>query len=158
MSLLFLGVDPALCRTGYALVGVKKRIPYLVDKGLITTDSRKHLSQRLLKIHTSINNVIKKYNPRGIVLEKIYSHPRHPLTSTILGEVRGIILLLASQNKINIYEYPITHIKKALTGRGSASKYQIKRMVEFFMKEEIGPQDIIDAIALVLTHLHSLRE
>lgn len=156
--MLFLGVDPALTSTGYALIDFNNngRI-HLVDKGVLTTSNSQKLSQRLSKIHKSMDALIKKAKPDAMILEKLYSHWRHPTTACLLGHARGVIILCGSQNSIAMFEYPTTHIKKSVTGRGNASNLQVKKMVEFFLGERIDSEHIVYASALVLAHINTIK-
>jgi len=60
--------------------------------------------------------------------------------------------------KLKIVEFASTQVKKAITSRGSASKDQVKRMVEYLSGvNNIGSQHLADALALVITYLHTQR-
>jgi crossover junction endodeoxyribonuclease RuvC len=76
-----------------------------------------------------------------------------------LGHVRGVICLLSSQAKLDFFEYSPTRIRKAILGRGNASKQQIKGMMEniFKLKEDSLLLDTSDALAMAVAHAHILR-
>jgi crossover junction endodeoxyribonuclease RuvC len=70
----------------------------------------------------------------------------------VLGHARGVILLAAQQAALTIHEYPPAAIKKAVTGRGSASKEQVQFMVGRLLRLKQPPQpaDAADGVAAAL--------
>jgi len=156
--MIILGVDPGLDTTGIAIVEGNKnkfKIKYLEE---IKTKRKEVLGERLKNIFISLEKIIKEYQPSLLVLEKLYSHYKHPLTSSLLGHARGVIVCLATLWKLKIVEFASTQVKKAITSRGSASKDQVKRMVEYLSGvNNIGSQHLADALALVITYLHTQR-
>ncbi len=153
-----LGIDPGLNITGYGLIEVSIKV-VLIEAGVIKTSSALNLSQRLNKIHKGLASLIKEHKPNCMVLEKLYTHYRHPVTATLLGHARGVISLLAAQFKLDFFEYPPKRIRQAILGNGNASKLQVQRMVESFfkLKENSLGLDISDALALALAHAQFLK-
>jgi len=152
-----IGIDPGLAITGYGLIGVKSPDDIkLIEAGVIRTKVRQHISGRVLKIFRCLNDVINEFKPQVLVLEKLYSHYRHPTTSILMAHARGTICLLCGLNNIKLVSYPSTRIKKAITGAGHASKVQIQRMVSevFHLKKIPEPVDITDALALALSFVY----
>ncbi len=154
-----LAADPALSTSGFALVEFDEENKKLSLKeiGLIKTTPKVSLPERLKKIYDEFEKIIKKYKPQILLLEKFYTHLRHPYTIAVLSEVKGVLILLASQNHMEVLELPSTYVKKALTGKGNVKKYQIKKMIEFFVKEKIYSQHISDALALTFAYLNIKR-
>ena len=151
-----LGVDPALGVTGYGIVEAQARGVFLIEAGVITTRPKNETGARLQKIYSCINRLIKDTGPEVIVLEKIFSHYRHPTTSFILGQARGVICLSAAINDIALVEYAATRVKKAVVGEGLASKMQVQRMIaQIFVLEKIPKYtDVTDALALAVAHYY----
>jgi crossover junction endodeoxyribonuclease RuvC len=73
-------------------------------------------------------------------------------TTVVLGHARGVILLAAQQAALTIHEYPPSEIKKAITGRGGATKEQVQFMVARLLKLKQAPQpaDAADGVAAAL--------
>jgi crossover junction endodeoxyribonuclease RuvC len=71
-----------------------------------------------------------------------------------VGHARGVILLLAGQNDVDVFEYAPAQIKMALTGHGAAEKFQMQTMVQRLLKlkEMPYPDDAADAVAVALCH------
>ena len=157
--MIILGVDPALSVTGYGVIDVKKDGISLIEAGVITTQARDPLPQRLDKIHRAINKLILDTKPQVLVLEKVYSHYRHPVTAFLLGQARGVICLSSAMAKIPLVEYAATRVKKAIVGKGLAAKSQVQRMVANTLDLKDLPKytDVTDALALAIAHSYIAR-
>ena len=152
-----LGVDPGLNITGYGVITVdKSRHLKLKEAGVIRTKSRDGISARLKNIFKNLLDVINEYKPEVLVLEKLYSHYKHPVTSILMGHARGVVCLAAGISGIRLVNYPSTRIKKAVTGRGRASKLQIQGMIQELLKLKKKPEplDVSDALACALTYVN----
>jgi crossover junction endodeoxyribonuclease RuvC len=154
-----LGIDPGLNITGYGLIEVKSKAINLVEAGIIKTSSRENLSHRLNKIYNGLNSLIKEQKPDCMVLEKLYTHYRHPTTASLLGHARGVISLLATQFQLDFFEYPPRRVGKAILGSGRASKFQVQRMMEnsFKLKPNSLTADISDALSLAVAHAQFMK-
>ena len=152
-----LGIDPGLIRTGYGLIEAEN--PHkmkLIEAGVISTESNDKISIRVTDIFKNISDVIKEHKPSVLVLEKIYSHYRHPATAILMGHARGIVCLASGLNGVKLVNYPSTRIKKAITGNGQASKKQIQRSVSTLLglKTLPEPVDISDALAMAISYVY----
>jgi crossover junction endodeoxyribonuclease RuvC len=154
-----LGIDPALKITGYGIIDWQNNALSLVGAGCVITRYNQTLPKRLDKIYQAILELIQKYRPEVMVLEKIYVHYHHPTTAYLLGQARGIICLVCAQANIPLIEYAATQVKKAIVGRGQASKLQIQRMVIATLKLKNVPKylDITDALALAIAYSYFSR-
>lgn len=149
-----LGIDPALSVTGYGIIDIKKNKPFLLEAGIIQTSSSQQIARRLEKIYLGIARLIAQTSPEVMVLEKLYAHYRHPTTAYLLGQARGVICLASARVNIPLVEYAATRVKKAVTGEGLASKYQIQRLVADILNLKTVPKysDVTDALALAIAH------
>ncbi|MDD5255027.1 MAG: crossover junction endodeoxyribonuclease RuvC [Candidatus Omnitrophica bacterium] len=154
-----LGVDPALTVTGYGVIDAEGKNLALLEAGIIKTSPRQPIHLRLGKIHQAVLRLISDTKPEVMVLEKLYAHSRHPTTAFILGQARGVICLTCAQQGIPLVEYGATRVKKAITGRGLASKHQIQRMVTGVLSLGKVPSytDVTDALALAIAHSYIMR-
>ena len=154
-----LGVDPALTITGYGVIDVSGRSLRLLEAGIIKTSAAQLLSQRLSKIFRGITDLISETKPDVMVLEKLFAHYHHPTTSYLLGHARGVIYLAAAEAGVPVVEYAATRIKKAIVGKGLASKYQVQRMVANLINLKKLPEylDVTDALALAIAHSNIIR-
>jgi crossover junction endodeoxyribonuclease RuvC len=154
-----LGVDPALSVTGYGIISFEKNRFTLLEAGVIKTLAQQTLTERLRAIHAAMDQLLSETKPSVMVLEKLYAHHRHPVTAYLLGHARGTICLACAQHKIPLVEYAATRVKKAIVGKGQASKLQVQRMVDSLLKlkHETRSLDVSDALALAITHSYILK-
>ena len=155
--MIILGIDPGLLVTGYGVIEAGRTFrPKLKEAGVIRTSPSVPISSRLSKIYKNISEIIKEYSPEVLVLEKLYSHYKHPVTSILMGHARGVICLAAGVFGIKLASYPSTRIKKAVTGHGQASKLQIQGMIQknLNLKTRPEPVDVTDALACALTYVN----
>jgi crossover junction endodeoxyribonuclease RuvC len=155
--MIILGVDPGILVTGYGIIDADRsgRIK-IKEAGVIKTKSTSNISKRLEKIYRNIKELIEEYSPEVIVIEKLYSHYKHPVTSILMGHARGVVCLAAGMFSIKLVSFPSTKIKKAVTGKGHASKLQVQGMIQGILglKERPNPVDISDALACALTYVN----
>jgi len=152
--MIILGVDPALSVTGFGAIKTTDVKLGLLEAGIISTSCKYPTAQRLDKIYQAMVKLIEDIKPDCLVLEKIFSHYKHPATAFVLGQARGVICLAAQAKNILLVEYAATRVKKAIVGNGLASKSQVQRMVAqvLNLKELPQPLDVSDALGLAIAH------
>lgn len=151
-----LGIDPGLQITGYGVIDSKKGSFKLIEAGVLTTPSKEKVEKRLNSIHSSLIDIVKEHKPKVLILEKLYSHYRHPTTAILMGHARGVICFTAGECNIPVVSYPAKRVRQAITGSGNASKFQIQRVVANLlkMKDPIKYTDVADALALAIGHAY----
>ena len=145
-----LGIDPGLGTTGYGIIdGNDFKI---IEAGIIRTKSGAPVQERIKKIFDEISGIIEEYQPGVLVLEKIYSHSKHPATAILMGHARAMACLVCGKFGVELVNYPSTRIKKAVTGNGHASKQQIQRTIAMLCRlpKPPEPPDVADALAVAL--------
>lgn len=154
-----LGIDPGLNITGYGIIEDKDSKPKLIEAGVIRTSSGKPIKDRLRRIYDGLSELIEEYKPDVLVLEKVYSHYKHPVTAILMGHARGVVCLLCGVYDIELVNYASTHLKSSIVGRGRASKAQVAGMVKTLLglKKIPEPEDVTDALALALSHLQAAK-
>lgn len=153
-----LGIDPGLNITGYGLILIKNKKPTLIKYGYIKTNSKNSLSQRLDKIYTSLNEIIKEYKPDHVAIEDIF-YAENVKTAIIMGHARGAAIVAATQNECLVAEYTAREVKMSVVGNGAAAKNQVNFMVSNILqvKEKITPDDASDALAVALCKWNRLK-
>jgi crossover junction endodeoxyribonuclease RuvC len=70
--------------------------------------------------------------------------------------VRGVILLVAEKNKLEVNEYSPRLIKQTVVGYGNAEKHQVQEMVRLLLHLPKAPEphDAADALAIAICHFH----
>ncbi len=153
-----LGIDPGLGTTGYGII--EERTFKLVEAGTIKTLANTPIQARLKKIFDSLADIIREYEPGVLVLEKIYSHYKHPTTAILMAHARAAACLVSGVAEIRLVNYPSTKIKKTITGNGHASKEQVQRMVQSILKLKDPPEpvDVSDALAMAISYCYMNRK
>jgi crossover junction endodeoxyribonuclease RuvC len=146
-----LGLDPGTAVTGYGVV--QSDGPSLVECGVIRTNPRDALPQRLKDIYEGIRDLIDRHTPSALAVEDVF-YAKNVRTTVVLGHARGVILLAGAQAGIAIYEYPPREIKKAVTGVGGATKEQVQYMMMRLLRLKSAPRptDASDGVAAALTY------
>ncbi len=149
---IILGIDPGLNITGFGVISANSGSIKLIDAGTIRSKASDPLTPRLTELFQGLMQVIEKYSPEIMGMEKIYSHYRHPATAIIMGHARGVLCLAAGLKGIPVESLPATRVKKAVTGNGRASKQQVNGMVcrIFGLQNELKPLDVSDALAVAI--------
>lgn len=156
-----LGVDPGFKATGYGVIewDEKNRKVQLLETGTIEPKPKDLLPNKIDKVYRNLDEIILQYSPTVMVLEKLYSHYKHPLTACILGHVRGAICLLCAHRNLKLVEYSVKQVRKSLIGRGNASKQQMQGVVADFLRID-GSQltlDASDALVLAIGYAFAQR-
>ncbi len=149
-----LGIDPGLQVTGYGIIEEKSF--KLVEAGIIRTKANTPIESRITKIFDEIAKIVEEHRPGVLVLEKIYSHYKHPTTAILMGHARAMACLVCGKFEVKLINYPSTRIKKAITGNGHASKEQVQRMVQGLLKLKNPPEpvDVSDALAMAISYCY----
>jgi crossover junction endodeoxyribonuclease RuvC len=149
-----LGIDPGTGICGFGAIEVApRRSPRMLSAGVITTPAHTPLADRLLDIYDSLRQVVEEVQPDCMSIEKLF-FSKNITTGISVAHARGIVMLVARQTELPIYEYTPNQIKQTLTGYGSADKQQMQEMVRVHLGLEAVPQpdDAADALAAAITH------
>jgi crossover junction endodeoxyribonuclease RuvC len=149
-----LGIDPGFDRLGICILEKEGSVETLVYSSCITTSKQDTFSVRLQIIGKALEEVLKKYKPDELALEKLF-FAKNQTTAINVAEVRGVILYLCQIAGLSLYEYSPPQIKLAVAGHGKASKTDISYMVPKILKIPLSSKlldDELDAIAIALTH------
>jgi crossover junction endodeoxyribonuclease RuvC len=153
---VILGVDPGSRHTGFGVFqGEGDRLLHLAS-GSINAGSKPPLADRLRRIYDGLTEVIRVHQPQAVALEEIFLAANVHSAFT-LGQVRGVVLLLAAQTSLPIFHYAPLSVKKAVVGYGRASKAQVQLMVEQLMRLPVADEHAADALAVGLCHFFHQR-
>jgi len=152
-----LGVDIGLRTCGYVVTTLKNLKVSLIKEGEIKPNPKQELPQKLNCIFEEIKKEIQEHKPEAVVIEKLYSHHRHPTTLGILAQVRGVVVLLSYQEKIALFEYSPTRARKSFLGRGNVNSQQVKKMAENVTGKQFKSLHTADAFSLVVAFSHAQK-
>jgi crossover junction endodeoxyribonuclease RuvC len=154
-----LGIDPGLGITGYGVLDFEGEQVRVAEAGVIRTNEKAPLSERLVDLAREMESVITQFVPDVVAVEELYSHYGHPKTAIIMGHARGVIFMTAARSGVSVVPYAATRVKKALTGNGRATKSQMQMMIcsALSLTTVPEPPDIADALAVALCHCRALQ-
>ena len=152
--MIIIGIDPGLARVGYGLIELMDGQKKLLDCGIIETSKDKKEVDRLIEIHTDLNELIDKWEPDIAAVEKFFFY-RSSNTINVV-QARGVILMALGSRRIPISEYAPAQIKLNITGSGKASKQEVldSVMLNLDLNFPPKPDDSADALAIALTRLN----
>ena len=96
----YLGIDPGLNRTGYALIERTRNGPVLKEAGVIRSTQKDSLAQRVAEIGTGIREVLEEFQPTAVAIEQVFSFGKNPKTALLMAHARGAILMVTAERKI----------------------------------------------------------
>ena len=147
--MITLGIDPGSIRVGYGIISGNKKL-LLVDYGVIEAE-RKKSDALISEIAGKISELIKKYKPDLVGIEKIY-FSKNVKTGIEVAQTRGAIILEVTKYKIPIVELSPSEVKLAVTGYGLSDKKGVAKMVAKILNTEklVGFDDASDALAIAI--------
>ncbi|NLO99885.1 MAG: crossover junction endodeoxyribonuclease RuvC, partial [Clostridiaceae bacterium] len=90
-----IGIDPGFAITGYGVVEYIGNKFSIVDVGTICTEASLELSDRLLTLSNSLDELITKYKPDAMAVEELFFNT-NVKTAIKVGHGRGVALLAAA--------------------------------------------------------------
>jgi crossover junction endodeoxyribonuclease RuvC len=156
--MIILGIDPGIAIVGYGVIkynGIKHKV---IDYGAVKTMPSMDLTDRLKVIYEELSSIISLYKPDTVAIEELFFN-KNVKTALTVGHGRGVALLSAANNGLNVHEYTPLQVKQAVTGYGRADKHQVQSMVKAILSLEVVPKpdDVADALAVAICHAHSAQ-
>lgn len=148
-----LGIDPGTGITGFGVVDAVKDTYKIIDGGVIRTPAHTPMSERLVTIYESVNELISEHKPQVLSIEKLF-FARNVTTAMTVSQARGVVILAAQLAEMQVYEYTPLQIKQAITGYGKADKNQMQEMIKILLGLNVipKPDDAADALAAAVCH------
>jgi len=154
---LTIGIDPGSHITGYGLVERRGRDIVYVASGIIKARRTASVSERLLEIKRGLDDVIGRYHPAALAVEDVFM-AKNPKSTLTLGEVRGVVLLVAAEAGLPVHEYSPREVKSSVVGAGGAHKSQVAAMVTRILRFDHEPQTEDESDAVAVAFCHAVRE
>ena len=162
--MLILGIDPGTATTGFGLLKVDGKGYDAVEFGLIETDKNGSPSKRLETIYKELLNILKKYKPDVMAIEKLF-FATNAKTAMRVGQAQGVMLLSASMVNTEVVEYAPGTIKKVVTGDGRADKKVVQKKLRTLLGAKVRSKvmkkthfdNSADALAVALCHAYHLN-
>jgi crossover junction endodeoxyribonuclease RuvC len=151
---IILGIDPGSNVLGYAFIQVLgKKKPRLVDMGVVDLRKKGNQGEKLAFIFTELQRLIRLYEPTDASIEAPF-YGKNVQSMLKLGRAQGVAMVAVAEQGIAIEEYSPRSIKKAVTGKGNASKDQVARMLPHVVQGDLTGQtlDATDALGVAFCH------
>ncbi|MFV8755408.1 crossover junction endodeoxyribonuclease RuvC [Nannocystaceae bacterium ST9] len=153
-----IGIDPGTRMAGYAIVDVPApgRFEY-VECGVLDLRHDGDLDARLIELGKGFTELLGEFEPGALAIERAF-HGLNAQSALKLAEARGALKLLALQAELIVHEYAPAMIKRAVVGRGRATKAEVQQRVRLLCKLTSNPQpDAADALAIAICHVQASR-
>ena len=150
-----LGIDPGIATVGYGVIQYENGRFRTIATGAIETPAGIDVENRLEIVYNDLCELIQMYSPTEMAIEELFFNTNQK-TAIAVAEARGVILLAARKNNLNIAEYTPIQVKMAVTGYGRAEKKQVQEMVKIILglPKIPKPDDAADTLARAICHAH----
>ena len=152
MNNIACGIDPGIANTGFAIIERLPTLYRLLRSGSIRTASSAPIGNRLDAIYTEIHALLADYRPRLVALESVYFN-RNVSSCISTAGVIAICELAIVQVGIAARQIKPQIAKRAVTGKGTASKRYVNWMVNRLLRSDIKNHHEADAAAIAITGL-----
>lgn len=155
-NLRILGIDPGYAIVGYGIIEQIGNRFRVIDYGSIQTKAGLPPVERLQIIYNELRNIIYTHKPECMAIEELFFN-NNSKTAIMVAQARGVLLLGAANEGLEIYEYTPLQVKQAVTGYGRADKQQVQQMTKALLglDKVPKPDDTADALAIAICHAHT---
>lgn len=156
--MIIFGVDPGTLTTGYGIIQYKNNEVSYVKSGIINLKNFGNLTDKISHIYNELARLLKAYSPDEFAIETAF-YGKNVQSAMKIGYVRGVALLASVHSSVPSREYSPREIKKAITGKGSATKEQVQYMVSHLLKLDMDFKrlDESDALAIAICHAFKIK-
>jgi crossover junction endodeoxyribonuclease RuvC len=156
------GIDCGTEVTGYGVVesedsGRQARL-VLKAMGAIRLKKAHTTAERLAQVFRELSGELERWMPDTVAIEEVF-YSVNAKSALKLGQVRGVALLAAATQGLQVAEYAPLKIKSSVVGYGLAKKEQVQFMVARLLglNEVPEPADAADALAVAICHIHTAQ-
>jgi crossover junction endodeoxyribonuclease RuvC len=146
-----LGIDPGTAVCGFGVVSLEDGRLRLVDAGVVRTAQGETDAERLRLLHAALTAIVAQHRPARIGVERLFFQ-RNVQTAMVVGQARGIALLVAAEAGLVVDEPTPNEVKQAVCGNGAADKVQVAAMVARLLDTSLAgvADDATDALAVAI--------
>ena len=154
---IILGIDPGTNILGYGVILVDKKSVHFVDMGVLDMRKEKDHFLKLNRIFEGVGAIMDRYAPDDLAIEAPF-YGKNVQSMLKLGRAQGAAIAAAIHRQVPVFEYAPRKVKMAITGRGDASKEQVKLLMEKTLKVTLDNKflDASDALAIAMCHFYQL--
>ena len=149
-----LGIDPGSRVLGWGVVESAGQGVQHVAHGVFRLDATAPLERRLVELFGLLTEALALHAPAAVAVEGVFSF-RNARSALVLGQARGVALLVAARANLPVFEYAPAAVKRAVGVGGAGAKDAVSRAVCGFLGlHEVPRADATDALAVAVCHLH----
>jgi crossover junction endodeoxyribonuclease RuvC len=155
---VILGLDPGIARLGFGLLQAQgDRVQHL-EHGCLETRSTAPVPARLRILYDGVRELRSRYAVTDVAMELLF-HTRNVSTAIMVGQARGVAMLAAVDDGVNLGEYTPTQVKQVVAGFGGAGKRQMQETIALLLglAAPPTPDDAADALAIAVCHAQHLQ-
>ena len=149
-----IGIDPGLRRCGWGVIESNGHRLVYVASGVIAPPVSAPLSERLLRLHIGLSEMISRHQPEEAAVEETFVNAG-ARSALLLGQARGVALMTPASLGLPVGEYAANLVKKSVVGAGHAEKAQVMMMIRTLLPTSgVDSPDAADALAIAICHAH----
>lgn len=149
---IILGVDPGSQVAGVGVLKVNGDDYRALAMDVIVVPKKFNFAEKLHFIRQKMMEFVAEFAPDEMVVEKAFLG-KNADSAFKLGHVRGVLLQLAIEHNMSVFEYAPKSVKKKITGNGSATKEQVQQIVCHRLGIKSHAMfDATDAMSMALAH------
>ncbi|MDR0926202.1 MAG: crossover junction endodeoxyribonuclease RuvC [Ignavibacteria bacterium] len=149
-----LGIDPGSVFCGYGVIDANGKELKIVEYGTIEVKKKaEEITLRMKEIYERIHSVIERTQPATASIEATF-FGKNVQSLLKLTMARSAALMAIINSDVSVNEYSAKEIKRSVTGRGNASKEQVRFMVKALLGISSDTEyfDTTDALAIAICH------
>jgi crossover junction endodeoxyribonuclease RuvC len=156
--MIALGIDPGTATCGFGVVALEDGRLRMIDAGVIRTSSERTDADRLLDLRKALSALVGEHHPQRVAVERLFFQ-RNVQTAMVVGQARGVALLVAAEAGLTVDEPTPNEVKQAVCGHGAADKQQVATMVARLLSVTLDgvPDDATDALAVAIGCVYRLQ-
>ena len=153
-----LGIDPGTIVMGYGVIDSRDDEITLVDCGILKTQLRSSIGERLNYLYNGVLEIISHYQPDVMAVEQPFM-AKNVRSAMAVSKAQAVAILAAANRGIPSYEYSPSRIKQMVTNYGASSKGQVQELVrlQLGLPQAPQPSDAADALAVAICHLREIH-
>lgn len=149
-----LGIDPGSRVVGWGVVERSGSRVGHVAHGVLRLDGSAPLELRLVELFARLSETLFRHGPTAVAVEGVFAF-KNARSALVLGQARGVALLVAARAGLPVFEYAPALVKRAVGVGGASAKEAVSRAVTAFLQLADAPRaDATDALAVAVCHLH----
>lgn len=153
---IILGIDPGTAIMGFGIIKVQGNSMSFIQMNELDMRKLKDPYVKLRRIFERTTELIDTYHPDEIALEAPF-FGKNVQSMLKLGRAQGVAMAAGLSRDIPVFEYAPLKIKQSITGKGSASKEQVAKMLQSLLglKELPKNLDMTDGLAAAVCHFYN---